>query len=147
MKVSEDMKISPAILPSEGVAGTDDTINGATLDMQGFESFMAMLVFGVITATAVTTISVQQGDESDLSDATDLEASAQSVAADDDDETYYTEIIKPTKRYVRVNVTRATANCVIAAANYIQFGARHKPVTHATGVTGESHVSPAEGTA
>jgi len=146
MNMSKNVKISDAILPSAGVAATTD-IEGAVLDMAGFESVLMMVVFGEITGSAVTSIKAQQGDESDLSDATDLEGTGQTIADDDDNETFYIDLVKPTKRYVRLYVDRGTQNAVVASASYLQYGAKKVPVTHDTGVTGETHVSPAEGTA
>ena len=79
--------------------------------------------------------------------AADLEGTAQTIADDDDDETFYIDLYRPRERYVRVVVDRATQNAVVASAEYIQYGPRKKPITHGTGVSGETHASPAEGTA
>lgn len=146
MNLSKNTKISTAITPTAGAAGTTD-INGSILDMQNFDGVLATVRMGAITASAVTSIKMQQGDESDLSDAADLEGTGQSIADDDDDETFYIDLFKPTKRYVRLVVDRGTANAVVAAANYIQYGPRKAPTSHGTGVSGETHVSPDEGTA
>ena len=48
---------------------------------------------------------------------------------------------------MRLVVDRGTQNAVVASANYIQYNARKQPTSHGTGVTGETHVSPGEGTA
>lgn len=146
MNLSRNIKITPAITPDNGTAGTTD-INGATLDMQDFEGVLIEVVFGAITASAVTSIKAQQGAESDLSDAADLEGTGQTIADDDDNETFYIDLYRPQERYVRLVVDRGTQNAVVASATYYQYGARKKPVSHATGVTGELHVSPDEGTA
>lgn len=146
LNTSKNSKISTAITPTAGAAGTSD-INGTTLDMEGFENVLVLVRMGAITSTAVTSIKMQQGDASDLSDAADLEGTAQTIADDDDDETFYIDLCKPTKRYVRVVVDRGTANAVVAGANYIQYAAHKAPTTHGTGVSGELHVSPDEGTA
>jgi hypothetical protein len=78
MNLSKNLKITPAITPDNGAAGTTD-INGATLDMQGFEGVLIKVVFGAITAGAVTSIKAQQGAQSDLSDAADLEGTGQTL--------------------------------------------------------------------
>lgn len=129
-------------------AGTTD-VNCSTLDMQGWEGVMFIAGFGAITATAVTSIKAQQGAESDLSDAADLEGTGVSVADDDDNQLAWLDIYRPTERYVRAVVDRGTANAVIDFVIAIQYGAKKAPVTHdATTVSGgEVHVSPAEGTA
>lgn len=149
MNLSKNDKISIAITPTEGVAGTAD-INGAILDMQGFEGVLMAVTFGAITGSAVTSIKAQQGAASNLSDAADLAGTAQTIADDDDDQTFYIDLFRPTERYVRLVVDRGTQNAVVASATYIQYGiqsARKAPVTHGTNVSGELHVSPAEGTA
>ncbi|KKK73805.1 hypothetical protein LCGC14_2890140, partial [marine sediment metagenome] len=48
---------------------------------------------------------------------------------------------------VRLVVPRATQNAVVASATYLQYGAAKQPVSHGTNVSGETHISPAEGTA
>lgn len=145
-QLSKQGKLSIAITPTDGAAGTAD-INGAIIDMQGFESVLMIVTFGAITATAVTSIKAQQGAAANLSDAADLEGTAQAVADDDDDKTFYIEITRPRERYVRLVVDRGTANAVVASATYIQHGAAKQPVSHGANVSGETHISPAEGTA
>jgi hypothetical protein len=145
-QLSKQGKLSIAITPTNGAAGTAD-INGDILDMQGFESVLVAVTFGAITSTAVTSIKAQQGAASNMSDAADLEGTAQVIADTDDDKTFYIEITRPRERYVRLVVDRGTANAVVASALYIQHGAAKQPVSHGTNVAGESHISPAEGTA
>ena len=144
--LSKAGKISNAITPTAGAAGTTD-IEGAALDMSGFEGVLMLVTFGEITAGAVTKIKAQQGAASNLSDAADLEGTLQAIADTDDDKTVYIDLKNPQKRYVRLYVDRATQNAVVASASYIQYGAREQPVTHGTNVAGEFHVAPAEGTA
>ncbi len=144
--IAKAVKATIAITPANGVAGTTD-IEGVTLDMQGFDGVLMVANFGVITGSAVTSIKAQQGDESDLSDATDLLGTGQTIADDDDEKTFYIDLYKPTKRYVRLLVDRATQNAVVGGATYFQYGAKKQPVAHGTNVSGETHISPAEGTA
>ncbi len=146
MNLSKNVKITPAILPSEGVAGTTD-LNGAILDMQGFEGVLIEVVFGVITSGAVTSIKAQQDTDSAGGTMADLAGTAQTIADTDDDKTFYIDLYRPQERYVRLVVDRATQNAVVSSATYIQYGARVAPTTHGTNVSGETHVSPAEGTA
>lgn len=146
LNLSKEVKVSQAITPTNGAAGTSD-INGATLDMSGFEGVLMIVTMGAITANAVTSIKAQQGAASDLSDAADLLGTAQTIADDDDEQVFYIDLYRPAERYVRVVVDRATQNAVVASAEYIQYGARKEPTTHGSGVSGETHVSPAEGTA
>lgn len=146
MNLSKEVKLSSAITPAAGAAGTTD-IQGTTLDMSGFEGVLIVVRMGTITAGAATSIKAQQGDASDLSDAADLADTAQTIADDADEKTFYIDLTRPTKRYVRLYVDRATQNAVVASAHYVQYGTREAPVTHGTNVSGELHVSPDEGTA
>lgn len=149
MNISKNDKISVAITPTNGAAGTTD-IEGVTLDMQGFEGVLMLVTFGAITGSAVTSIKAQQDTDSAMGTAADLLGTAQTIADDDDDQTFYIDVFRPTERYVRLVVERGTQNAVVASALYIQYGeasARKAPVTHGTNVSGELHVSPAEGTA
>jgi hypothetical protein len=146
MNLSKNCKISTAITPTAGAAGTS-TINGTTLDTQDSEGVLIIVRMGTITTGAVTSIKVQQGDASNLSDAADLAGTGQTIADTDDDKTFYIDLYKPLKRYVRVVVSRATQNAVVASAEYFQYETRKMPVTHGAGVAGELHISPAEGTA
>ena len=146
-ELAKRVKVSQAITVTNGAAGTSD-INGVTLDMSGYEGVLMMVTFGAITSSAVTSIKAQQGAASNLSDAADLLGTAQSVADNDDENTYYIDVFKPRERYVRLVVDRGTANAVVASATYIQYGGRTEAVaSHGSAVAGESHVSPAEGTA
>lgn len=144
MQLSNHVKTSIAITPTEGAAAKT-AIEGATLDMQGFEAFRVVLVAGAITAGAVTSMKVQQGDADPPT--TDLEGSSVTIPADGDDKVFISDVFKPTKRYVRVYVSRATQDAAVASALYEQYGASAIPITEGDNVTVEKHVSPDEGTA
>ncbi len=148
MNLGKQVKISTAVTPAAGVAGATD-INGATLDMNGYEGVLMVCRFGVITSDAVTSVKAQQGAESNLSDAADLEGTGITVADDDDNQLFVIDLYRPTEQYVRLVVDRATQNAVVAEAHYVQYGPRKKPVTNTVAdlVTYELHVSPDEGTA
>lgn len=146
MNLSKNVKISSAITPTAGAAGTTD-IEGTALDMQGFEGVLMVCTFGAITGSAVTSIKAQQGAAAAMGDAADLTGTSQTIADDDDGETFYIDLYQPEERYVRLYVDRATQNAVVANALYIQYGAREAPTTQGTGVSGELHITPAEGTA
>lgn len=147
MQLSKEVKITQAITATDGAAGTT-AINGATLDMSGWEGVLMVVNMGAITASAVTSINAAQSAASNFAGDADLLGSGQSIADDDDENTYYIDVYKPSDRYVRLEVARATANAVVSSATYIQYGPRTKPnATHGSAVAGESHVSPAEGTA
>lgn len=146
MNLIKDVKISTAVTPTAGVAGTS-AINGSIVDMEGFDGLLVIVRFGTITAGAATSIKAQQGQDSGVSDAADLLGTNQTIADTDDDKTFYIDIWRPQERYVRLVVSRATQNAVVASAEYIQYGARKKPTSQGTNVSGEVFQGPAEGTA
>jgi len=145
-KLIEDVKISIAIAPADGVAATDD-INGVILDMSGYDGVLAIITFGAITSGAVTSIKMQQDTAAAMGTAADLLATGQTIADTDDEKTFYIDLLNPDERYVRLVVDRGTQNAVVASATYIQYGAKAKPTTQGSNVSGESHVRVAEGTA
>lgn len=147
-ELSASVKMTQAITVTNGAAGTS-AINGVTLDMSGFEGVLVAVTFGPIVAGAVTSIKMQQGQASNLSDAADLVNTGQTIADTDDEKTFYIDLFKPRERYVRLVVGRGTQNATVASATYFQYGSpKTVPVpSHGTNVAGETHIAPAEGTA
>ena len=145
MNPSKDMKISSAVTLAAGAAAATN-INGSILDMEGFEGVMVKVQTGPIVAGAVTSIKMQQDSASGMGAAQDLLGTGQTIADTDDNKMFYIDLKKPTKQFVRLVVLRATQDATVAAT-YEQYGAKKRPVTHGTNVAGETHISPAEGTA
>lgn len=141
--LSENTKITVGLAYASGTADR----NGATLDMKGWDGVLMIATFATIAVGAVTSIKAQQGAASNLSDAADLAGSSQTVAADDDDEIKYIDLYQPRERYVRLVVDKDAANACAESVMYVQYKGKLLPSTHATGVEGEAHLSPAEGTA
>lgn len=127
----KQLKATQAITPTAGAAAATD-IEGATLDMANFEGVLVEVTFGAITANAVTGIVMQQSDDSGMAAPETLAAPAFVVADDDDGQVFLLDLFKPTKRYVRVHVDRATQNAVVAGATYYQYGARTQPKSSAS---------------
>lgn len=142
-----NVKITQAVTPTAGAAGTSD-IGGTALDMSGAEGVLIVVTMGAITGSAVTSIRAQGGSASNLSDAADLVGTLQTIPDSAGGNVYYIDVNKPVDRYIRLHVDRGTANAVVASATYIQYGSRKVAVSsHGGTVSGEAHVSPAEGTA
>lgn len=141
----KNLKVTQAITITAGAAGTSD-VNGTTLDMANFEEVLVIVQFGAIVSGAATSIKWQEGDASNLSDAADVTGTSVTVADTDDDYVKTLRVLKPRKRYGRVVVDRGTQNATCSAV-YVQSGARTLPVTDGTNVSGETHISPAVGTA
>jgi hypothetical protein len=132
-------------------AGTDDTIESASVDMatKQAQSCCFMVKFGAITASAVTDIRIQQSSDDGSSDSfADIVGSKVSVAATDDDKIAMVEIVRPTERYVRCQITRATANAVIDSITAVIGNLRVSAANDdATVAAYEIHKDLAEGTA
>ena len=127
-----------------GAAGTTD-ITGATCDCQRAGGLQIEVVMGAIVAGAVTTIKAQGSD--DDSTYADLAGTAQTVADDADNKVFYVDIVRPLHRYLKLIVARATQNATVGAALAHKYGPIKAPVTQGTNVSGETHYSPAAGTA
>ena len=139
-----DHKISQCSTTTAGAAGTS-AIDATSVDMANFEQVTFIVPVGTIVSGAVTSIKAQ--GSSDNSSFSDLVGTSQTIADTDDDKTFYVNVVKPTYRYVRLVVSRATQNATIGGVIGIQSNPRSLPVSHGTSVSGESHVSPAAGTA
>ena len=145
-ELSKNVKISSAVTPTAGAAA-QTAISGSILDMSGYEGALMIVRMGAITTGAVTSIKAQQDSAAAMGSAADLLGTSQAIADDDDGEIFYIDIFRPQECYVRLYVTRGTQDAVVASAEYIQYGLKAAPVTQPTGTNGETHVSPAEGTA
>lgn len=110
-------------------AGTSN-VNGAVVDMVGFEGVVFTGAFGTLTSTQVTGMKVQVGNAANLSDAVDLVGASVGPLADaDGNKLLVLEVHKfPVGyRYCRVVVTRGTANAVIDSVTAEQYGAHKQP--------------------
>ena len=129
-------------------AGTTD-VNSTGVDTQGYEGVMFQILFGAITATAVTNVHAEQSSDDGASDAyADLAGTSVTVNDDDDNQIAWLDINRPRERYVRCVVDRGTANAVIDGIVAILYNPAKQPTTHdsSTVLGGEVHASPAEGT-
>lgn len=118
-------------------------VNSTGVDMTGFDGVMFITSFG--TAAANNTINLAQGDDNST-DWVDLKGT--SVASGTSDEDVFVDIWRPSDRYVRCEVARGTSSTV-ESIWAIQYGARSVPNDNTTTgtITGETHISPIEGTA
>jgi hypothetical protein len=133
-----------AILNSQA-AGTG-TNTSSTLDMQGFEGVKVLVKFGTVVDGASLTLKVQQGDQSDGSDMSELAADNPviPVAASHSEVMFRLDLHRPEKRYVRAQVIIATQNAEIDSVTAEQYGARKLPVTQLATVVDKVSISPAQ---
>jgi hypothetical protein len=140
-----DSKIVPCVTITAGAAGTT-AITGSTIDFAGYKGGLIIVQTGAIVTGAATSIKFEHSDNSDMSSSADVAGTAQTIADDDDNEVFYIDVSRPQKRYGRLLVSRATQNATVSAVAVL-YGSTVAPVTQATGVTGETHVGKAAGTA
>ena len=115
--------------------------------MQGYNSCLFLVLLGALTDTTVPAIKIQQSSDDGSTDAySDLEGTAYAVADSDDNGVIAVEIIRPTKRYLKLILARATANAVLDGILAVVGNPSSLPITQTT-LGNEVHVSPAEGTA
>jgi hypothetical protein len=146
MPLSDDIKIVVAVTTTNGAAGTS-AITSAAVDTAGFLGCLFIVPLGPIVGTAVTSLKVQQSSDDAATDTyDDLTGSNQTIADTDDDGVKYVDINRPGKRYLKMVISRGTANATIGSVLAILYNTRHRPVTQAAAVVGETFVSPVEGT-
>lgn len=146
MIFSDTFKITTAAAPDAAATGD---ITGATLDMAGYDGVIVICQLGAIVSGAVSSIKWQSGAASNMSDAADLADTGITIADNDDDQIFWSELIRPPERYVRAIISNATQN-ITQSAIYIQFMKKGKfPVDNNVDdtITGEVHIEPEEGTA
>ncbi len=133
---------------SNAVAVGTTAVNSSIVDMANFDGVRFAVQFGAIT-DGTPTVKVQQGADSGLSDAADLEGTLVTGAITDDNKMLVVEVYRPRERYVRCVVGRGGATgAVIDSILAEQYGPRVMPVTKdATVAVQEAWGSPAEGTA
>ena len=138
-------KIVPCITVAAGAAAST-ALTGSTIDFAGYAGGLIVVNTGPIVTGAVTSIKFEHSNDSGMSGNADVLGTAQTIADDDDNEVFYIDISRPTKRYGRLLVSRGTQNATVCA-NAILYGSNVSPVTQAAGVTGETHVGKIAGTA
>ena len=117
-------------------AGTSN-VNGSILDMEannGFDGVRFTALLGTLTATQVTLLQAQQGNNANGSDMANIVAAVTPAAADgDSNKLLIVDVSRTqiTKRYMRVVVQRGTANAVIDGVVADQYQCRTVPQTQA----------------
>lgn len=154
--IGKDCRIVPILTYASGTA----TRTSKVIDMRGYRRCTIVVHFGTIAASAVASLKVSQAnaasDSDTLTSGADLTGTSQTIAADDDNEIKYVDIIDPQERYLMLHVVKDASNAVAESACAILYYGDERPATHAEGsgtgggadiAEGETHVAPAEGTA
>jgi hypothetical protein len=129
--LTEEIKLT---LVQAALADGQTDPDSTAVDMAGFDGVMFVGIVGTITGAGTVTLKAQQSDDNGVADAfSDLSGvSAQATGADaDSDKLLVLDIDQPSKRYVRTNLTRATANAIYGGTLAIQYKARVKPTATA----------------
>ncbi len=141
------MNLSTNTRYREGAATTaagTTTINGAEVDMVGYEGVLWICKFG--TAATDNQLKAQQDTVTGMAGAADLLGTLTTVGASD--EIVYLDLYRPLERFVRVVVLRGTSTTIDWCVA-IQYGPMKGPVDNdvAGTIAGELHIGLAEGTA
>lgn len=117
-------------------AATSAITGGDILDLAGFDSVCAIAILGEVTAASVVTLKAFTGDAAALGDGAYETATATKTAAgnDTDNTLLILDVVKPGKRYVRFDLTRADQNAVLDGIIAIRYNARTIPVTQGADV-------------
>lgn len=97
-------------------------INGAHVDMQGYDGVLFVAFVGALTATQVTSLKAQGGALANDSDMADLVGAVSPNLADaDGNKCIVLDVYRPQQRFVRPVLNRATANAVLDGIIAIQY--------------------------
>lgn len=152
---SKDVRIVPILTYASGTADRTSKV----IDTRGFTGCCIVVHFGTIAVGGTNSLFLQEADAASdadtLTSGADLAGSAQTIAADDDNEVKYIDIRNPLKRFLQLNIDKDTSNaCAESAVAYL-YNPGVAPVTHAEGTgtsggadiaEGELHISPIAGT-
>ena len=135
-------------------AGTGTYVSGI-IDTQGYDSIAILTNLGTVTSTSVVTQTVQDGNNSGMSDSQNLitqfgastATASQAYTSPTSNSAILWDIFEPQKRYLTVTTVIATANCAILSMTVILFNAKQVPVTQGSLVAGSLELnSPADAT-
>ena len=134
-------------LADASAAGTT-AVNSTGIDMAGYDGIMFVLNSATITSGAVTSINAAESTTVGGTYA-DLLGTGVTVADDDDDEIFWIDVSRPRLQFIRLEIARATQNSAWGPIYALQYRATNKAVDNsvAGSITGELHLSPAQGTA
>ncbi len=146
-QISNQTKITRVM---NAVAAGTTVQTSSAVDMAGFDGVRFIVSLGASVATAVAAVKASDCDTSGGTYA-DIAGSLGTAftPTTDDNKVWVLDIYRPTKRFVKCIVNRATANTTIDGIVAEQYAARLEPKTDdATTVLGRKQlVSPIDGTA
>jgi len=102
------------------------------VDMSGYDGCLFVALVADILDTSVLTLTAQHDDNSSFTSATAESTTAAATSAGDDDlnnKLLLLDYVKPTERYVRCTLARATANAAIGGILAIKYRGAKPPIT------------------
>jgi len=123
-----------SVFAKAAVAAAQTAINGAVVDMTGFDSIVAEAIMGTVTDTNVCTLKLQAGTLADGSDMVDIAGATIATAAASTNSNQLVELdVKRFtalgKKYARAVLTPSVANAALAAMKYRLYDAHNPPPT------------------
>lgn len=120
------------------------TVDGAAIDMSGFDGVVIFCTIG--TANAGNFLKAQGGQQSNLSDAADLAGTK--VTIDSNADLAILDVAKPKEQFIRGNIVRAGATTITGEMYYLRYNGSSQAVVNDILNTQNlvKVISPAEGT-
>ncbi|TVQ59910.1 MAG: hypothetical protein EA379_09525 [Phycisphaerales bacterium] len=121
---------------NRAAGATTDLDGAAWVDMAGFDGVRAVAILDDVTATSALSLQVLQADTAAGAGSEVLAGSAEFVAgaSDADNKVIVTDVLRPSKRFVRTRLKRGTANAVVDAVLLEQYSARDEPTEQSASV-------------
>lgn len=120
----------------------------AVIDTQGFNGLAVLVDFAAIATNAVTNIYLAcadaASDTNTLTSGTNVADSSQTIADDDDNQTFIIDGVKPAKRFYQLVVNKDATISTAETAVAVLYNATSVPVTHGAGntsVIGDGHAA------
>lgn len=128
LQLLKDCKIV-RVANAAGAAQT--AVTGSTLDLAGWDGVCYVAALGDVADTSVLTLTAYSDTASAMSSeaAHTTTATHTADATDADNKLLVLDVIRPTKRYHRVKLTRTTANAVVDGIFAILYRGKKAPVT------------------
>ena len=125
--IEKNLKVVNLLISDEYAAGTD---NGTCVDSMGFEEMLIILNVGENAAGGTLDVKLQEGAESDGSDAADITGAAfTQITTSNDVNIYVARLnLRGRERYIRAVGVTATAACTYSVSG-IMAGALSLPVS------------------
>lgn len=121
-------------------AGTS-ALNGTGVDMSGYDGVRFIYAIGALTAGQVTLLKAQGSTVSISASMADITGATTAAMADgDSDKLLILDVYRPTARYIRPVLSRATQNAVVDIGVAELYRVKKQPVTADTTVAAQAIV-------